>query len=98
MTTTITGTAASISQGEIATVWTFWACCRSTPQLMAGGRRPRPRKLSAVSLTIMAGRGRGGAAVMWGLKEGTQCTEKGPRLGQPPTPGGRPQDFLPLAE
>jgi hypothetical protein len=44
MTATMTGTAGSISHGEIATVCTFCACCRSTPQLMAGGAGRGPRK------------------------------------------------------
>ena len=75
MTTTITGTAGSISHGEMATVWTFWACCNKTPQLMAGGRRPRPRKLRAVSLTIIAGRARVVAAMIWLMNDGTMCTK-----------------------
>ena len=43
--TMITGIAGISSQGEIARAWMFCACCSSTPQLMAGGRSPRPRKL-----------------------------------------------------
>ena len=38
---------------------------------MAGGRSPRPRKLSAVSLMIMAGMARVVAAMMWLMKTGT---------------------------
>ena len=48
----------SSSHGEIASVWTFCACCSITPQEIAGGRRPRPRKLSEVSLMIIAGSAR----------------------------------------
>ena len=43
------------SHGACATVWMFCASCRSTPQLIAGGRMPSPRKLSEVSLMIMTG-------------------------------------------
>ena len=75
MTTMITGTAGSISHGEMATVWTFCACCSRTPQLIAGGRRPRPRKLRAVSLMIMAGRASVVAAMMWLMNDGTMCTK-----------------------
>ena len=67
----MTGTAGSINHGEIATVWTFCACWSSTPQLMAGGRRPRPRKLSAVSLMIIAGSASVVAAMMWLRNVGT---------------------------
>ena len=57
--------------GESATVCTFCACCRSTPQLMAGGRKPRPRKLSAVSPMTIAGSASVVAAMMWLRKSGT---------------------------
>src|SRR3989442_15079180 len=70
MTTMITGTAGSISHGEMATVWTFWACCSNTPQLMAGGRRPRPRKLRAGPLMLMAGGGGGEGPTVGGVKHG----------------------------
>src|ERR1700686_5515446 len=63
--TTITGTAGNNSQGEIATVWTFWASCSSTPHEMAGGRRPSPRKLSDVSRMTIAGNASVVAAMMW---------------------------------
>ena len=43
------------SHGAVATVRMFWASWRRTPQLMVGGRRPRPRKLSDVSARIIAG-------------------------------------------
>jgi hypothetical protein len=75
ITATITGTAGSISHGEMATVCTFWACCNSTPQLIAGGRRPRPRKLNAVSEMIIAGRASVVAAMMWLMNDGTMCTK-----------------------
>src|SRR2546422_5805304 len=42
MTTMITGTAGIISHGVMATVWTFWACCSRTPQLIAGSRGRSP--------------------------------------------------------
>ncbi len=32
------------SHGEMASAWMFCASCSSTPQLIAGGRRPSPRK------------------------------------------------------
>ena len=51
----------------------FWACCSMTPQLMAGGLRPSPRKLSDVSLMMIAGRARVVAAIMWLMKDGTMC-------------------------
>ena len=41
-----------------------------TPQLIAGGRRPRPRKLKEVSLMIMAGSASVVEAIMWLKKEG----------------------------
>ena len=59
------------SQGEMANACTFCASCSSTPQLTAGGRRPRPRKLSDVSLMIMAGMARVVAAMMWLRNDGT---------------------------
>src|SRR5207245_11781239 len=68
--TMMTGTEAARSHGEMASAWMFWACWRSTPQLMAGGRRPSPRKDSEVSLMIMAGEARVGAAMMCLRKDG----------------------------
>jgi hypothetical protein len=55
----VTGIAGRSNQGDKATVWTFCACWRRTPQLIAGGRNPRPKKLSVVSLMIIAGASRG---------------------------------------
>ena len=52
---TITDTAGISSHGEITSAWMFCASCSSTPQLIAGGRRPRPRNDSDVSLMMMAG-------------------------------------------
>ena len=69
--TTITGTAAIKSQGAMASAWMFCASCSSTPQLIAGGRKPRPRKESVVSLMIIAGKARLTAAMMCDRKEGT---------------------------
>jgi hypothetical protein len=63
-TATITTSPGNISHGASATVWMFWASCRSTPQLIAGGRMPRPRKLSEVSLMIMTGMARVLAAMI----------------------------------
>ncbi len=51
----VTGIEGINSHGEIAKAWIFCACCSKTPQLIAGGRNPKPRKLSDVSLMIMAG-------------------------------------------
>src|SRR2546421_1573679 len=68
--TMMTGTEAARSHGEMASAWMFWACWRSTPQLMAGGRRPNPRKDSEVSLMIMAGEGWGGGGIWLVLEEG----------------------------
>ena len=64
------GKAANNSQGEMATAWMFCASLSSTPQLMAGGRDPRPRKLNAVSAMIMAGRASVVAAIIWLVMEG----------------------------
>ena len=49
----------------------FCASCSRMPQLIAGGRSPRPRKLSDVSLMIMAGSARLVAAMMWERKDGS---------------------------
>ena len=46
----------------------FCASCSSTPQLTTGGRRPRPRKLSAVSARIIAGIASVTEAMMWLVK------------------------------
>ena len=69
----VTGIDGIRSQGEIARAWMFCACCSRTPQEMAGGRNPRPRKLREVSLMIMAGTARVVAAMMWLRNEGTRC-------------------------
>src|SRR5262249_28919566 len=60
------------SQGASATVWMFWASCRSTPQLIAGGRIPSPRKDRDVSLMIMAGMASVLVAMMWERNVGTK--------------------------
>ena len=44
-----------MAQGAVATARRFCASRSSTPQLMAGGRMPRPRKLRLVSLRITPG-------------------------------------------
>ena len=49
----------------------FCASCSSTPHEMAGGRMPRPRNDSAVSLMIMAGMASVLVAMMWLRKFGT---------------------------
>ena len=72
MMTRITGAAGSRSQGEMASAWTFCACWSSTPQLIAGGRSPSPRKDNDVSLMTMAGIANVVAAMMWLMKEGTR--------------------------
>ena len=55
----------------MASAWMFCASCSSTPQLIAGGRSPRPRKESDVSLMIMAGSASVVAAMMWQRNDGT---------------------------
>src|SRR5258707_1278281 len=59
------------SQGASARVWMFCASCSRTPQLMAGGRMPRPRKESEVSLMIITGMASELGAMMWLRKVGT---------------------------
>src|SRR5438445_2612578 len=59
------------SQGARATVWMFCASWRSTPQLIAGGRIPRPRNDSDVSLMIIAGIASVLVAMMCERKVGT---------------------------
>ncbi len=59
------------SQGASASVWMFCASWRSTPQLIAGGRMPSPRKLSEVSLMIIAGMASVLVAMMWLRNVGT---------------------------
>ena len=49
----------------------FWACWSSTPQLIAGGRSPRPRNESDVSLMIIAGIASVVAAMMCDRNDGT---------------------------
>ena len=55
----------------MTSAWMFCASWSSTPQLIAGGRRPSPRKLSDVSLMIIAGIASVVAAMMWLMNEGT---------------------------
>jgi hypothetical protein len=63
--TTITGNAGNINQGVKAIEWTFCVACNRTPQLIAGDRKPNPRKLNAVSLMIIEGIARVVAAIRW---------------------------------
>ena len=51
----------------------FCASERSTPQLVIGGRSPRPRKESAVSARIMEGIDSEAEAIRWLVKFGTRC-------------------------
>ena len=51
----------------------FCASERSTPQLVIGGRRPRPRKESAVSARIIEGIDSDAEAIRWLVKFGTRC-------------------------
>jgi hypothetical protein len=51
----------------------FWASDRSTPQLVMGGRRPRPRKDSAVSPRIMFGMDRVADTIRWLVNAGRRC-------------------------
>jgi hypothetical protein len=69
--TRITGTAVASSHGAPASTCTFCASCSRMPQLIAGGRRPSPRKLSEVSLTIITGKARLTAAMMWLANDGS---------------------------
>jgi hypothetical protein len=55
-----------------------------TPQLIAGGRMPRPRKLRKVSLRIISGIASVVAAMMWLVNDGTMC-EKITRARLAPT-------------
>ena len=48
----------------------FWASFNSTPQLTIGARRPKPRKLSAVSPKIISGIDSVAEAMMWLAKLG----------------------------
>ena len=48
-TTMMSGTTGNISQGSRPAGLMFAAVASSTPRPMIGGRRPRPRKLGAVS-------------------------------------------------
>ena len=59
------------SQGASASVWIFCASCSSTPQLIAGGRMPRPRNDSDVSLMIITGMASELVAMMWLRNVGT---------------------------
>src|SRR5215831_15896604 len=61
------------SQGASATVWMFCASWSNTPQLIAGGRMPRPRNESDVSLMIIAGIARVLVAMMCDRNVGTMC-------------------------
>ena len=59
----------------------FCASLSSTPQLIAGERRPIPRKLSAVSPRIMPGIASVAEAMMWLRKDGIRWRNmtRGPR-------------------
>ena len=50
----------------------FCASFSSTPQLVIGGRRPRPRNDSAVSPRIMPGIDRVAEAIRWLMKLGSR--------------------------
>src|SRR5262245_7646240 len=81
MTERITTAPGTRSHGASATVWMFCASWSSTPQLIAGGRMPRPRKESDVSLMIIAGIARVLVAMMCERNVGTMCrTMMRPRL------------------
>jgi len=51
----------------------FCASFSSTPRLVIGGRRPRLRKLSAVSPKIMPGMAKVAEAIRWLMKLGSRC-------------------------
>ncbi len=61
----------------------FCASFSSTPQLVIGGRRPRPRKLSAVSPRIIAGIDSVADAIRWLMKPGIRWRPM-IRLGRAP--------------
>ena len=63
-TATMTAKDGMRSHGEITNAWMFCASWSSTPQLIAGGRKPSPRKLNDVSLMMIAGIARVVAAMM----------------------------------
>src|SRR5207244_748397 len=70
-TATITARPGTSSHGASASVWMFCASWSSTPHEMAGGRMPRPRNDSAVSLMIRTGMASVLVAMMWLRKFGT---------------------------
>ena len=61
----------------------FCAPFSSTPSEIAGGRRPSPRKPSAVSLAIIAGSASVVVAMMWLMHEGSRWTKMIRRGGAP---------------
>ena len=62
----------------------FWASFSSTPQLVIGGRRPRPRNYSAVSPRIMHGMESVAEAIRWLDEAGQQMAhDDAPRARRP---------------
>ena len=67
-----TNSPGSSSHGVATIALTFCAAFNSTPQLMAGGCRPMPRKLSAVSPRIIHGIASVPDAMTWLRNDGTR--------------------------
>ena len=61
------------SHGADDTARMFCASNSSTPQLITGCRKPKPRKLSEVSAIIIVGTASVVVAIMWLMKLGTMC-------------------------
>ena len=78
----------------MTSAWMFWASWSRTPQLIAGGRRPSPRKLSDVSLMMIAGIASVVAAMMWLMNDGTMWRKMIRDLLQPSELGGHDEIFL----
>ena len=59
------------SHDASATACNVWASNSNTPQLIAGSRSPKPRKLSDVSAMMMPGMASVVAAMMWLRNDGS---------------------------
>src|SRR6266508_3550212 len=82
-TTTTTGRIGNNSQGCSCTAARFCASLSSTPQLVTGGRRPRPRNDSAVSPRIIEGIESVAEAIRWLMKFGIRWRAMMRRLDAP---------------
>ena len=74
--------------------WMFCASCSSTPQLIAGGRRPRPRKLRDVSSMIITGMASVIAAMMWLQERGQHVAKDDPHPAAAGKVGGQHEILL----